>query len=249
MKLSCMSTMLLALLPIAASAQTSFTFCYDPYPPYTLGKTGTPTGGLKVQLIDAVFNEIDEARADVILLPWKQCQNQAKLGNVDGILPLFKNDERSQYMVFSESVFDQTSVFWYKKSKYPDGINWQHFSDLSHLKLGMLIGGFIDKDMEAVFEENRGIHRGKNVENLFQILSKDRVDLIAIDRGVGQYTLIQKGWQNDYAMVEKPIGVQESYFGLSKKSAAAALLDKINTVIAKLHADGTIQRIQESTAY
>jgi polar amino acid transport system substrate-binding protein len=92
MKLSFLSTFLLVLLFLSFNthAQKTFTFCYDPYPPYTLGKSGTPTGGLKVQLINAVFNEIDEAQAEVILLPWKQCQNQAKLGNIDGILPLFK---------------------------------------------------------------------------------------------------------------------------------------------------------------
>lgn len=249
MRLPSLFAIFCILLPITVHAQTTFTFCYDPYPPYTLGESGTPTGGLKVQLINAVFKKIDEAQAEVILLPWKQCQNQTRLGNIDGILPLFKNNERSQYMLFSDSVFDQTSVFWYKKSKYPQGIKWEQFSDLAHLKLGMLIGGFIDKDMEASFESKKGIHRGKSVENLFKVLLKDRIDIVAIDTGVGRYVVQKNNWQSDIAMVEKPIGLQESYIGLSKKSEAAALLDQINRVIAKLHKDGSIKRIRESTDY
>ena len=220
MKLSFIPTLVIVLLSLSASAQNHFTFCYDPYPPYTLGESGTPSGGLKVQVLDAVFQEIATAQAQVLLLPWKQCQKQAKLGNVDGILPLFKNDERASYMAFSDSVFDQVSVFWYKRSKYPNGIDWGKFSDLSHLKLGMLIGGFIDQDMKAVFTEGKGIHRGKSVENLFQVLLKDRVDLVAVDETVGRYVLHQHGWLDDIDMLKKPIGVKESYFGLSKKSGA-----------------------------
>ena len=236
-------------MPIVVSAKNTFTFCYDPYPPYTLGQTGTPTGGLKVQLIDAVFNKMDGVQVEVVLLPWKQCQLQTKLGNIDGILPLFKNDERSQYMLFSDSVFDQTSVFWYKKSKYPNGITWHHFSDLADLKLGMVIGSFIDQEMETMFETNRGIHRGKSVENLFEVLLKERVDLIAIDQGVGKYVRQQNNWQDDIAMVHKPIGLQESYIGLSKKSEVSTLLDNINKIIAKLHKNGTIKQIRNSTDY
>jgi ABC-type amino acid transport substrate-binding protein len=160
-----------------------------------------------------------------------------------------KNEKRSQYMLFSDSVFDQTSIFWYKKSKHPDGINWNSFTDISDLKLGMLIGGFIDKEMEETFEASKGIHRGKSVENLFQVLLKERVDLVAIDESVGRYVLNQKGWQDDITMTQKPISLQESYIGLSKKSKVATLLDEINKAITKLHKEGTIEKIRTTTDY
>lgn len=249
MKITTLLLITFLTLPFAVNAQDNFTFCYDPYPPFTLGKTGTPTGGLKVQLINAVFNELDNVNVDVILLPWKQCQKQAELGKVDGILPLFKNEQRATYLEFSDSAFDQVSAFWYNRSRYPDGIEWQDFSDLKTLKLGMLIGGFIDKEMEETFEASTGIHRGKSVENLFQVLIKDRVDLIAIDDGVGRYIVKENGWEDDVAIVKKPIGLKQSYIGLSKKSKVVLLRDPINQALEKLRADGTLKRIRESTDY
>lgn len=234
---------LLLLLPFTVNAEKLYTFCYDPYPPYTLGESGVTEKGLKVDLLKAVFSELG-LKTETILLPWKQCQNQAKLGNVDGILPLFKNAERETYMAFTDEAFMQSSVFWYKRSLFPDGVNWDQFSDLKNLKLGMLIGGFIDKDMEAMFDSHKGIYRGKSVKNLFQVLEKERVDLIAIDEGVGRFILQKNGWQDDFSAVEKPIGLQASFFGLSKKSQLASRLDEINKIIANLRQRGVIEKIQ-----
>jgi len=228
------------LITPGALAQKDFTFCYDPYPPFTLGQTGKPTGGSKVELINTVFNEIDGINANVILLPWKQCQLQVKRGNIDGILPLFKNNTRSEYMIFSDSTFRQNSVFWYKKSKYPNGINWSTFEDLSHLKLGMLIGGYIDKDMENTFESGKGIQRGKSVDNLFKLLLKERVDLVAIDESVGYYVRNKNQWNTDIEKLDKEINIKYSYFGLSKKSDVIHILPAINKAIKKLKATGVI---------
>ena len=66
---------LFILLPLYVQGNETYTFCYDPYPPYTLGQTGKTTSGLKVKVLDAVFSEIDSANAEVVLLPWKRCQN------------------------------------------------------------------------------------------------------------------------------------------------------------------------------
>ncbi len=149
-------------------------------------------------------------------------------------------------MVFSDSVFDQTSVFWYKKSKHPNGITWEKFNDLAHLKLGMLIGSFIDKEMESTFEEKRGIHRGKNVENLLQVLLKDRVDLVAIDESVSRYIITQNGQQDKISVVKKPINIKDILFWLIKKSKMSSFLDKINSAITKLHQDGTIKKYEKA---
>lgn len=224
---------------------TSLKFCYDPYPPYTLGSAGKPEGGLKVNLLEAIVDEIDNLEASVTLMPWKRCQAEARLGNVDGILPLFKNDERSEYLEFSVGTFPQLSTFWYNKEKHPNGINWSgKFEDISHLKLGMLNGGHINEEMETQFENNLGIQRARDMDILIALLQKQRVDLIAIDDNVGRFVIEKKQLGHLLVPVENPISTRQSFFGFSKISGATKYRNQFDDVIKKLDNDGVIDKIR-----
>lgn len=249
MRMFILMTLLLVVPNSFSFAEMHLSFCYDPYPPYTIEKNKKPIGGLKVQLLQAIVNKIDGVDAEVKLCPWKRCQKMAKTGVVDGILPLFKNDEREQYLLFTESCWEQKSVFWYKKSKYPDGISWDTFEDISHLRLGMLRASFLNKEMENAFEAKNGIHRVTQTKQLFDLLLKERVDLVGLDAAVGRYIIHQKGWQKQIAAVIKPIDVKEAYLGISKKSQAASLIGQFNQAIRMLKQNGTVQAIIESSEY
>ncbi len=220
-------------------------FCYDPYPPYTLGTAGTPDGGLKVNLLEAVVDQINGLDASVTLMPWKRCQVEARLGNVDGILPLFKNDERSEYLEFSIGTFPQLSTFWYNVEKHPNGIEWSgKFEDISHLKLGMLNGGHINEDMETEFERKSGIQRARDMDILVALLQKQRVDLIAIDDNVGRFVIEQKKLSYTLVPVKVPISMRQSFFGFSKVSGANKYRNQFDEVIKRLEQDGTIEKIR-----
>ena len=100
----------LSLFPCVAAA-ADLKFCYDPYPPYTLGTSGEPSGGLKLRVLNEVINRIDGVTASVVLLPWFRCQEAVKSGEIDGILPLFQNEERAEYMAFTDDVFLEQLCF------------------------------------------------------------------------------------------------------------------------------------------
>ncbi len=239
-----------SLLSVPAHADAHLTFCYDPYPPYTLGAEGEPEGGLKVKLLRAVVNQIDGLTADVVLLPWKRCQAEARNGAVDGILPLFKNDERETYLTFTHRTFEQTSNFWYSRDRFPDGLAWNgKLGDLSHLRLGMVGGSVIDEDMEKAFAQNYEITRARDANALMQILLKDRVDLVALDGAVGRYTVHKNGWHEQIASLHEPISSKFSYFGLSKKGGADSHLGAFNDAIEELETAGAIEEILLSTDY
>lgn len=242
----CGMVFLFALISnIAAADNKILKFCYDPYPPYTLGTAGTPEGGLKVNLLKAVVDKINSLDASVTLMPWKRCQVEARLGNVDGILPLFKNDERSEYLEFSIGTFPQLSTFWYNVEKHPDGIKWSgKFEDISHLKLGMLNGGHINKDMETEFERKSGIQRARDMDILVALLQKQRVDLIAIDDNVGRFVIEQKKLSNLLVPVRVPISIRQSFFGFSKVSGANKYRAQFDEAIKTMAEDGTIEKIR-----
>lgn len=234
------------MLAQAASAET-LKFCYDPYPPYTFGQEGTPTGGLKVQLLDAVVERIEGVSATVTLLPWKRCQAEVRAGNLDGILPLFPNDERASYMALSEGTFDEQSVLWHRHDQFEAGFQWDgNFAAISHLRLGMLTGSYVDDDMERAFDTASGITRARDIETLMELLVLGRVDLVATDAAVGRHVLTSNSWTDRAQRMTAPVASRTSHFGLSKASGADRFIDEFDAVIAELHADGTISSILES---
>jgi polar amino acid transport system substrate-binding protein len=234
---------LVLLAPHSTKAE-ELSFCYDPYPPYTLGETGAPTGGLKVRLLEEVIKRIDGVTATVELLPWKRCQIEVQEGRVDGILPLFPNDERRSYMTFSDETMPEQSVFWYDRTRFPDGIDWSgSYDEIAGLQLGMLRGSYIDEDMEAAFSAGKDITRANGISALFLLLEHGRVDLVATDFAVGRYTAQQRGLSARFARIERPIATRTPRFGLSRATGADKYVAAFNTALQALRADGELDRI------
>jgi len=239
----CALTVCVMILAGSLRAET-LRFCYDPYPPYTLGTEGIAEGGLKVALLDAVMDRIEGVSATVTLLPWKRCQCQTRAGSFDGILPLFKNAEREEYLAFSQAAFDEKSVLWHRSGQFDGTFEWTgEYEPFMSLRLGMLVGSYIDADMEAAFESNGGITRTRDVSSLMELLIKGRVDLVATDAEVGQYVLVTNGWQDAARFFKRPINSQESYFGLSKASGASKHIDAFDAAIGLLKDEGFIAQL------
>jgi polar amino acid transport system substrate-binding protein len=238
---------LFALSPFLAAADTKLTFCYDPYPPYTFGAEGVADGGLKVALLDAVVDQIEGLTAEVILLPWKRCQAQARSGEVDGILPLFESAERESYLAFTDATFLQTSQFFYRQDQFPGGLEWTgELAEIANLRLGMVSGSILDTTMEEAFSDNNDILRARDADGLLKLLAKKRVDLIAIDTAVGRHTIERGGWRGQFAAVERPISSRTAHFGLAKASGTDRYVDAFNRAIATLAQSGHIEEIQQS---
>ncbi|WP_421055703.1 substrate-binding periplasmic protein [Leisingera sp. D0M16] len=234
----------------AARAETVLTFCYDPYPPYTLGTGGVPSSGLKVHLLEAVVSRIDGLDAVTVLLPWQRCLSQAKTGEADGILPLFKSPEREAFLAFTEATFQQTNTFWYNRDRFPDGLEWgEGYAGVSHLRLGMVNGRIIDGEMEAAFRSHNRIVRGGDAAGLMEMLLFDQLDLIAMDDAVGRYYVGLNGWMDRIVSAETPISSRYSHFGLSRASGADAYVEEFDRVIAELRAEGMINWILHSLDY
>ena len=234
----------LSVMPGIARADTHLTFCYDPYPPYTLGEQGPATKGLKVDLLRAVVARIDGVTAEVVLLPWKRCQENARDGQVDGILPLFRTAEREAYLDYTDGTFVQTSVFWYRKANYPEGLAWSGAYDgIADLRLGMLTGAHIDTQMQEAFSAVQPITRTAGMASLFLMLGHSRVDLVALDLQVGRHFMALNNWSDSFAAVDPPISSQVAYFGLSKASGAARYLPQFNAALAEMRAAGEIEAI------
>jgi hypothetical protein len=225
------AVMLLGGAQAFAHETSEFTFCYDASPPYAYGKEGAVASrGLKVELAERFFKQIPEVKIKVLIQPWARCQLNAKIGTVDGILPLPVNSEHEQFLVYSRSVGSEQFSFWYNKKTLPNGIHWDKFSDIAAMKLGMIQGAHIDDEMERAFTSKGSITRLADPQALFKLLQLGRIDILAIDGRVGRQIADENRF-TDLAEAEKVIGVQEVAFGFSKKSKIVQLLPRLNLII------------------
>ncbi|MEO0912298.1 MAG: transporter substrate-binding domain-containing protein [Pseudomonadota bacterium] len=236
---------MLALFATTSAEARNLSFCYDPYPPYTLGEEGRPSGGSKVRLLEAVIERIDGVTATVELLPWKRCQELVKTGQLDGILPLFPNDERRSYMAFSEPTFLEEYVFFYHGPSFPEGLHWHgRLDEISHLTLGMLTGSYVDAEMERAFTSNGRIQRAASIQSLLMMLRHNRVDLVATDNDVGLFRARELDLSSDIIRMDHAITARASRFGLSLKTGASQYVEAFNAALAGLRETGDLDRIK-----
>lgn len=230
-----------ASAPVREGAGRPFlTLCHDHLPPFAVARAdGRIDAGIKFSLAQRVFREAG-LRLKVVQLPWARCLSEAALGRVDGVLPTTRNAERERRFVFSEPVLRQRTVFFYARARYPAGLSWQRFADLRGVRLGMLLGGSVDAQMERTLAEGGVLNRVADGETLMRLLARDRLDLVALDRDAGRYELERLGLARKLAASDKAIAEPDAAIALSRRSGAAQLMPRIDAAIARLHAQGRL---------
>ncbi|MEL7463931.1 MAG: transporter substrate-binding domain-containing protein [Pseudomonadota bacterium] len=235
------------LLPfrLAAAEEEELVFCYDPYPPYTFEAVeGAEPGGLKAEMLQAVVDRIEGVSARLILLPWARCQAEAKSGAVDGVLPLYRNDERDAYLALTTAVLDQSAAIWRRVDNSAAPRTWSgDYDDFGDLTLGMLQGSYIERELENAFAAEDRLMRAPTVEGLMLMLYHGRLDLVAIDAFVGEHITRQRGWSDAMRPFDVPIGTKPAFFGLSRAAKADRYLAAFNTSITALRASGEMDAL------
>ncbi|WP_413290865.1 substrate-binding periplasmic protein [Bdellovibrio sp. HCB337] len=215
----------------ATAEEKGFVFCYDPYPPFAVGEFDKYTReGLKVQALEELGQAIN-LKFKVILLPLTRCLQETAKGTLDGVLPIYKTSLREKTLVFTRPAFVQETVLFYRKKSFPNGLEWKNWSELSHLKLGTLLGTYIDKNMEENFQIKNNLHHANDLSSLFTQLNEKRIDLVAIERSVGEWTIQKSNFSLSIASSRQSISEQESFYAISKKSPLLEKLDLINGAI------------------
>jgi len=228
------------------ASEITYRFCYDSYPPHTIASGGTSTKGTKTEIVLALA-KAKGFKAEVQILPWARCQEEVKKGRIDAILPLFKTPEREEFLQFSQKVMEQDSAFFYRKTQFKNGLKWNRFQDLKTYRLGMVRESSIDKTLEDVFtSDERQIFRAHDAKNLIQLLTAERVDLIALDRLVGSFLIRENNLQSQLESSRQKIRSESVYFGVSKSARGNDLLVSINSFLNDPNGPKVVRKILEN---
>jgi len=147
---------------------------------------------------------------------------------IDGIEKLYPN-----LIKVPEKTFDFEFVILTKNKT----IQISSWDDLTPYSVGIIKGWkILEKGIRSLSE----VSHVENVDNLFTMLKKDRVDLVIYERVQAQY-LIKKYQLDDIRVILPPLIVKNMYMYLNKRHIK--LIPKLTEALKQMKQDGSYNRI------
>ncbi len=201
-----------------------------------LGSTQQGPGFLE-QVAREAFRRIGR-EIDVATLPGERSLINTESGLDDGDLMRAPGFEKAypDLVQVPEKMGDMDFVAYAKRKDIKGPITWD---TLSNYVVGYAVGWKIyDRKVKA-----RDVAKARTLDELFPLLDLQRADLILIDRWQGQYAARMHGAA--VRLIEPPLASSPMFMYLNKKHAA--IVPALSRALAAMKADGTYQRIYNST--
>lgn len=182
-------------------------------------------------------------KADIVFLPWSRALEWAKNGKVDGIMGAWFTEARTEHFIYSQPVYSNELVFYKAKNKH---IVFKSFKDLvqDEILLGSVRGY---AQIEGLEESGIYILYVNNDTQNFKLLSRERVDLVVVDREYAKYMLATpelKPIADSIELIDKVLEFRLQHVLISKQTPQAqAKLTAFNEGLAELKETGEFQQI------
>lgn len=210
------------------------------------GSPMVPNNGYVAEIVIEAFKRVGYSTT-VAFRPWERAVAEATQGIYDGLFPEYYGEERKTDFIYSDP-FPGGPVGLMKRKDSP--ISFKTLQDLKGYRIGVVSGyintaefdaaAFLTKD-EAVDDET----------NLRKLIFK-RIDLIFIDRYVGEY-LVRTSFPEavgQLEFMEPALEVKPLYIVFSKKAPGVTQKIKdFNQGLALITADGTVAKIMEKRGF
>lgn len=231
------------LLAFAAKAfsQQRLLMVTEEWPPFRLAESGGPAGlgGLDIDLCRRLENLLG-VTIEIQVHPWPRALEMMKSGQADMMTGVAYTAERAEYLSYVPTPYYSVSpVFLAPRGK---GALVSAYDDL----LGKSIG---QSKSTAYFEPYNSDSRLTKITlgseaQILQMLALGRIDLaIGTDPNIS-YDVSRLGYRDALEpTVFRPPVKTDLHVALSKRSQAAALVDRMDQAIRALFADGAIEAI------
>jgi len=221
------------LYPSTALADTSITISSGKAGPFV-----TPEhNGFYDYIVKEIFQRIGlNAKAE--LIPSERSLINADTGINDGNIARIKGIEKKypNLIMVPEKIINYEFVA-FTKNKNIKITNWK---DLENYNVAYITGW---KIFEKNVNQYKSIIKTQNVTQLFELLHKDRVDIILYDRWGGVWK--SKQFTSNIFHLDPPIVSKKMYLYVNKKHEK--LIPKLSKSIKEIKSDGTYKRFFDIT--
>lgn len=211
-------------------------------PPYRMFENGPPRG-VFIEILEAVLQEAN-LKSRYQILPFKRCLVDLKTGKADLFIGLFYRPERETHVIYLKPTIapSVTKVFYLNKDR---ARHIQKWDDLYQLKIGIRAGYKHHPD----FDTDQMIQKFgvTTEEQSFHMLALNRIDAVLITEETGVYIMDKLGYADRLASA--PLRLEKdnpAYIVMSRKSRLKPKIKTLETAIAKIVANGTVEAIRQN---
>lgn len=224
-------------------ADSPLHIAYAEYKPYSFDLYGKASG-IEVDVLNEALNNRLGIPLQHSIFPWKRVQQYVKSGEVDAYVAV-ATPERLDYAHASQQAVAYGSVSAFShRSKPPAAAGTPlTLQQLQPYSIGVVAGsGWAQRNLnehktEAVY----------STESLVDMLTQGRIDMIVENPYILHFHL-RSNPNKDLVIQENPISGQdiELVLLISKQSAYADMLPRIDNTLKAMQADGSLQKIFDS---
>ena len=210
-------------------------------PPYRMFEGGHPRG-VFIDILEAVLQRAN-LTSRYHVLPFKRCLTELETGEADLFIGLFYRPEREAYVIYLKPTIAPyvTKVFYLKKGRAQHIQKWE---DLYGLRIGIRAGY---KNLPD-FDTDQRIQKFEVTtdEQNFHKLALNRIDAVLITEETGIYLIDKLGYAGRFAPA--PLRLERdnpAYIVMSRKSRLKPHIATIETAIAAMVANGTLEAMRQ----
>ena len=210
-------------------------------PPYRMFEGGPPRG-VFIDILEAVLRQAN-LTPRYHVRPFKRCLAELKTGEADLFIGLFYRPEREAYVIYLKPTIAPyvTKVFYLNKGRARHIQKWE---DLYQLRIGTRAGYKHHPD----FDTDQRIQKFEVAtdEQNFHKLAANRIDAVLITEETGVYLIGKLGYRGRFAPA--PLRLERenpAYIVMSRKSRLKPHIAALETAIADIVANGTLEAIRQ----
>lgn len=206
------------------------------YAPFESEKADKTVQGFDIDIIEAIAKKAD-IKIKIINTPWEGLFSQLESGDRDILISAITiNDERKKIMAFSEPYFEAVQLI-----ALPTSSKVSKFDDLKNIKVGVQIGTTGDEVASKLLgKSNPNIKRFEGTPLALQELENGGVDAVIADNGVVN-NFLANNTKKFRTISDKSFTTE--HYGIAVKKDNTLLLNKINSALSAIKADGTYDAI------
>lgn len=210
------------------------------YPPHSFQEDGEPKG-IWVDITREAFKRMGQP-VTIKSYPWARVIHMMKKGHADGVAGAYKTPEREQFMDYPQTpiTYGIVTLFVLKDSSITFNGDLKELSDY---RFCVVRGFSYGNTFDTAVKNGTIVHIREAPtmeENIKAFLVLGLKSVLPTDRISGLYRLSRMDKENQVR--ELPVKLEKNpiYIAFSKKRNRLALVEKLDRVLARMRADGSI---------
>ncbi|MES2296568.1 MAG: transporter substrate-binding domain-containing protein [Pseudomonadota bacterium] len=210
------------------------------WPPFSW-QNGNKIVGIGPELLDIIFHELGIGVDCSAAGNWKRAQAQAKVGAVDIIVAAYLTEERNQYLAYPAQPFmNDANVVWVARERPFPFHKWE---DLIGRSGTAMLGESYGEKFDRFIKDSLHIEWVSAPTQSLRMLDAGRVSYYPFSLYGGQIQVQQMGLAGRIVNLPDVISTEGTYIAISRKSRFLKYLPQIEAAMARLRADGTVERL------